>query len=243
MYKVSELLGKPLISVSDAEITGTVSNIFFDDKLRQGLFVSVTDEDFNTRLIPLKSIVNSSHDAAVVRELKEYEPGEYLKGPINLFAFNQDGKELGVVRDVIMEGTETVELITDTGSYPTRSLLSRSDTLVIINDSGKPIALKKKKLKAEAEPQESVDYEPTPPELQRRSSPVSVPSRPQSAFSGRATGREGYDYKFLLHKRLQRSITDEDGVIVARENALVTEDIIERARRAGRLVQLALHSL
>jgi len=35
MYNVSDLLGKPLLSISDALLLGTISNIYFDPKLQE----------------------------------------------------------------------------------------------------------------------------------------------------------------------------------------------------------------
>lgn len=285
MYKVSELLGKPLISVNDAQITGTISNIFFNEKLSTGMYVSVINDDFNTAVIPLKYIVNSDYDAAVVKDFKTADNPDLMTGPINLFAFNQDGKELGIIKDVIMEGVNVIELVTDNGKFPSSRVLSRSESLVIINDTDAPVRAKKKKpakasAKARADrrgknesqdfssknsmlPPVSADnsvafpfssqifdgetlYTPLTASKEggyRNDEKIELPAIPRNTYVNPPSSGEGYDYKFLLNKRLQKTILGAQGQPIAKENALVTQEIIDRARKAGKLVQLALHSL
>ena len=110
----------------------------------------------------------------------------------------------------------------------TKNVLSRSDKLVIINDSGKPISIKKKPIIKEEVTKES---------------PVTSISLPKKPLSPTPSIKEGYDYKFLMGKRLQKTLVDSDGRIIARENALVSQELIDRVRSAGKLVQLALYSL
>ena len=254
MYKVSELLGKPLITLSEAKILGTVSNIFFDTKLCTGLYVSVTDEEFNNYYVPLKQIINLTFDAAVVAAADFASEINACPSPINSYAFNQDGKELGMVKDIVMDGLKVVSLIAGDNEYAAALLLNRSDDLVIINDSGAPMAIKKPARKKKNPPPPKLSPQPLPPTIlplpfEETPAPVAavsvvtVPNKPQTTTVNPSGGREVYNYDFLLGKRLQKSIFGDKGALVGRENALISAEIIENARREGKLVQLALHSL
>ena len=45
MIKISDFLGKPLISISDAKSVGYVSNVWFDGKLQYAKTAEITNDD------------------------------------------------------------------------------------------------------------------------------------------------------------------------------------------------------
>jgi hypothetical protein len=76
---------------------------------------------------------------------------------------------------------------------------------------------------------------------------VSLPARvpPQNTLVSRTPQTVAQDtaaYAFLLGKKVARDIYGENGRLVAKENALVTDDIIRAAKQGGKLVQLALYA-
>ena len=99
MYRVSELLSKPLITLSDAKDAGTVCNIFFDKTLRRGRYVELFSEDETApeqRYVALDRI-RLGADAAVVSHEGVIKAGwstpadDYAPTPINRTAYNLDG--------------------------------------------------------------------------------------------------------------------------------------------------------
>lgn len=219
MYKVSDLLGKPLLALSEAQILGTIANIFFDDKMSKGTFVLFYNDDEEPRYLPLAKITNFDSDAAVVKFAEGIsESAEGLPNPINGFAFGQTGKSLGVIKDIVMDGTKVDSFIIGDRSYPVSDLVSAGN-LLIFCDGEKPIKLRpisSKKADAEQPKQE-----------------IRTPKHSGFAPS----------YDFLLGKKLQRNILSVDGKIIAHEGDNVTGSIIEDAKREGKLVILALNAL
>lgn len=150
MYKVSELLSKPLISLYDAKVIGVVSNIIFDAKMMKGrLLVVVNDDidDTNNKFIELKDIANLNYDAVVIKNSEcltnTWNTVTLGAGnPINCACYNQDGKYLGIVKDVYLENQKVLSLLIECEEYPANTLLSFSDKLLIFNDTGLPIKLK-----------------------------------------------------------------------------------------------------
>lgn len=222
MYKVSDLLGKPIISLSEARLLGTISNIYFDEKMSKGTFLKLFTDEEEIRFLPLNKLINIENTAAVVKSSEGMTDNEGgIASPINSFAFNQDGKSLGTVKDIVMDGVKVVSFMIDDGDMPASELVS-AGKLLIFNDSGKPIKVKAAK-KAAKHKEETV-----PPKKE-----VEIPTKTAFAPS----------YDFLLGKKLQRTIQAVDGKIIAREGENVTSGIIEDAKREGKLVILALNSL
>ena len=69
MYKVSELVGKPLVLLKNARFLGTISSVFFDNKLKTAKCISVIDEDFNTFFLSINSISCLDFDVAICKNL------------------------------------------------------------------------------------------------------------------------------------------------------------------------------
>lgn len=143
MYNVSDLLGKPLIDLASAGLIGTIANIYFDDKCQKGIFLKLFTEDEETIFFPLAK-VNINGDAAITVGGEPLETASGLKCPINSYAFNQDGKLLGKVTDVVMDGVKTQSVILNNTVIEANKLLSAGSVL-IVNDSGKPVRFKQTK--------------------------------------------------------------------------------------------------
>ncbi len=217
MYKVSDLLGKPLLALSEAQILGTIANICFDDKMNKGTFVMFYTDEEEPRYLPLSKLLNFESDAAVVKCADGIvQSVDGLLNPINSYAFSQNGKSLGIVNDIVMDGTKVDSFIVDGRTLSSSDLISAGKLLVFC-DGEKPIKLKSPTKKAEAEPKKEI----------------------------RTPRKAGFapSYDFLLGKKLQRTILSVDGKIIAREGDNVTGSIIENAKREGKLVILALNAL
>lgn len=216
MYKISDLLGKPLLSLCEAKFLGTIANIYFDAKTLKGTFIKLYSEDDDAAFLPLSKLCNINNDAAVVKTTDGIvDCVEGLENPINSPAFNQDGKSLGIISDVIVDGGKIISFVIGDGEIGANTLVSAGKVL-IFNDTGKPIKLRPP-VKRDTVQKKEVEF-PT-----------------KSAYAP--------SYDFLLGKKLQRTIVAMDGKVIAREGENVTGDIIRDAKKEGKLVILALNSL
>lgn len=160
MIKLSELLGKQIICLTTAKICGTIENIIFDNKLTQGKLLKVysdSDDDAREKYIPLKKVKNLNSDAVVVdcESQFSHEWNTQVNGvnnPINLNCFNQDGLLLGSVKDIELDGTSVSAIVLANKTLDTAHLLSYSNDLLIFNDTGKEIKIKKPRKKTIAKP-------------------------------------------------------------------------------------------
>lgn len=137
MYNVSDIIGKPLIDLASARLYGTVADIYFDDKCLKGTFLKLFTEDDEIKFFPMSKI-SFGADALITMGGEPLDTVTALKCPINCPVFNQDGKLLGKVTDLTLDGVKTVSVLLGETTMEIGKLLSAGNVL-IFNDSGKPV--------------------------------------------------------------------------------------------------------
>ncbi|MDR0426922.1 MAG: PRC-barrel domain-containing protein [Clostridiales bacterium] len=149
MNKVSDILSKPVISLYEAKNIGTVTNILFDKKLQNAKYLLVyldSEDDVTQKYLPFKDAGSLESDAVTVKNTSKIQsrwavpPGLSLN-PINLPIYNHNGKELGRISDVRLEGAEVLAVVAGEREYTPGVILSKSDEIVIVNDGGERIKL------------------------------------------------------------------------------------------------------
>ncbi|MCL2375695.1 MAG: hypothetical protein FWC82_04150, partial [Firmicutes bacterium] len=112
---VSELVGKQLLSLSEAETIGTIENVLFDEKLKTAKTLKIYSENEDNPeicFVNFKAVKSFSFDACVIskKDALSFEWNTLLgtpsPSPMLWLCFNQDGKELGRVRDIELENSK-----------------------------------------------------------------------------------------------------------------------------------------
>ena len=239
MIQVSDLPGKSLISLADATTLGYIANVWFDNGLRRARVVEIIcdDDERPERSYADFSKITCEGDAAVIPS------ADYLTSiksaaatvpcPINRPCYNQSGKSLGPLRGILLEKCNTAKIVCESATFTPKELLSLGANLCIFNDTGKPVkrprgkSVKPTVLKASA-PAAQENGVQTPPYPQT----VTVSSAPEAPVK---------NYSFLIGKTVRTAVTNGDTVLIP-AGTTVSESTIERARRYGKLVQLALRA-
>lgn len=273
MVKVGDLISKKLIALNSAEVAGTVKNAIFDAKLTKVVLLEIYDDsgaDAEIKFVEASKIGNfdadETGDALVVSDksslMSEWTANaKTFNNPINKECFNQDGACFGTVRDVELRGVVVEKIVADKAEFTPDKILSLSDKLVIINDTGKPVKLKKPRKPKVPAPQKAENRKVTLHEVtlenvaaentvaaQTEAQPaVQLPARvpPENTLVTRTPAPDetaASPYKFLLGKTLTKDIRADNGVVVLRKFAVITDEVIASARDHGKLVQLALHA-
>lgn len=275
--KVSDLLGKTLISLVDAKTVGVISNLWFDDKLLRVKTVEVlSDEDE----LPERSFVRFAYldiggDAAVIKTLSQVESRNLstapTRCPINCDCYDRLGTSLGRVRDIVLEDDLVTQFYCEKATLTPSRLLSIGGDICVFNDSDEPYKLPKPRRKVFPAPKAShadiavdlhdgavaqqVGTEQTPlpsgvgeglslrgfSREPQDNSTVATPTSPQSVTVTRTPGEPVKDYGFLLGKPVRSGIMSDGGTLIP-AGTVVTEEVIELARKNGKLVQLALRA-
>lgn len=275
MLKVSELPGKKLLSLSDARSVGYIGSIWFDAKLTRAKTVEIfcDDDEYPDRSFVPMRYMQCNDDAAVVKSTAcmtaENAAAAVLPNPMNSDCFNQSGKSLGKLRDVLLENNVVVGIVCDEKTFTPKDIVNVSENLCIFNDSGVPVKVSKPRPPRPAQKHASLAVhthgttkktdtpvvraaatvaspKEQPPQTQRpdeadEENGVLTPASPQSVTVTRAPGEPVKDYSFLLGKPVHSPVVS-DGRVLIPAGTVVTEEVIERARREKKLVQLALRA-
>lgn len=133
MYYCSDFVSRPVLSLYEGELIGSVDKLLFDKKLKKLLFLELIGENDNRFLLPTKNIYNVGKNAITIKNntaitLKN-DDESYAGCPIGSKAFNIKGEFLGIVKEVIL-----------TEKYLTEKLSFENDVVVnsnMIASSGK----------------------------------------------------------------------------------------------------------
>ena len=260
MLKVSELLGKPLLSLSDAKCVGYIGAVWFDAKLTRAKTAEIfsDDDEYPERAFVQMRRMQCEGDAAVIASVAavcpQNMPAAVAFCPINCACFNQSGKSLGKVRDVHLENDAVVGIVCERDTFTPKELLRMGDNMCIFNDTGAPLRIARPR---PSRPARKSGNAPAAAEQTRVSAQtaaqtqplgdmpadpgVLTPTAPQSVTVTRTPGEPVKDYSFLLGKPVHTPV-GHNGRVLIPAGTIVTEEVIELARRENKLVQLALRA-
>ncbi len=259
MYGYGDVKGKKVIALFEAKNLGVLDDLIVDKALQRVRFFSATQEDGSRLYFPFAAISAVTGDAVMLKNTSRVERREAIappltKAPLLLPVYTHEGKFLGNVSGLSLDGDKITAIIVDDASIDTSKLLSRSDELLIVNGSdGKvklcpPIAPSVKSAgtaEGASDPDAATTAKQSPTPVERAS--TSLPTAPQKASAtvtlnaadenGRAIG-----YSFLLGRRASKKILGDDGLLIIAEGEQIDDATLERAQSSDKLVQLALHS-
>lgn len=250
MQKASNLIGKEVISLYEAQSLGTVVSLVPDGSLRSVKYLCVfrdDAEDDSRRYIPLTCADNMSADVITVKNMSAVVDLSASDAtdvyPANLPVYSHCGKLLGKVTDLTLNGTAVEEIVAEDFTFSPQKILSHSDKLIIVNCSERKIKLVPPREKAARAIAKDAD---NPPKHNSEKNAVVEAEAVEIAASGADSAMEreqkSEGYSFLLGKTVTRTITLGESDRPLQEGDIVTPQTLENAKRHGKLVQLALYS-
>ena len=213
MKKISDYLSKPLMCLSTAQYLGNIDTVYFDDTMRYAHYVSA-----NGNLYPFSKLT-AGVNAVMINRPETCEKRENLfPSPIGLPAYTETGENLGVVEDVIVGEGKSVENVIISSVAYSRKLVGRvSETLLIM--------LSEEKVR-----------------LPKRSKPKSTSPEKSEPRNSHEPLRIIGDYGFLLGRKLRECVYNQRGELIGAKNALITKNVVETARKYGKLIELTQNS-
>ena len=256
MIKVSELLGKNVIALHGAQLVGTASNLIFDKKLQKVKYINVLrdlePQSLESAFVAIKSIKDLNADALAINNTnavldKIMASNNSANSPINSLAFNQDGRALGRVSDIELDGIEVINIVIDGLKLHPKKILSNSDSILIFNDTNKNIKLIAPKKTAAVKSVSVLADEPIQKNCADKTIDIEYPTRVPSdkTFVSRSPASKdslARVYGFLLGKTLARHLYDDKMGLIAKQHSTITLDTIESAKSHSKMVQLALYA-
>ena len=253
MKKITDSLSKEIIAAAEGEIAGIVTNGYTDAKLSKlrGCKVSSEERDEGL-LLPLDRILGEG-DALVVRNLGALNETNRPECPIGAKVYDTLGRFYGVLRDVCYEeqNGKVLSLLTQDSELDPATVLCFGKNAVVLRAPAHEKLLFRKKSKAprrpaakkqSSKPLLATQAEMTLVELSAWQAPA--PAEETQALAPipveQSTMGEN-NYNFLLGRTVVKSI-GKGSDLIAREDEIVTAELLRKARLKGKLVELTVNS-
>jgi len=148
MPTTNDFLSKPLLALKQGKNCGIVTNVIFDDNLKQATALLIFDQTSCTyHTLSIDKIKNTKNDAIVIEDcadVLDFE-GKALN-PINFEVFDTNGKHYGLVNEIVLSKNYCIKCINcNQHTFLASQLHSHSDGTLIIKQPVKKSVQKKEK--------------------------------------------------------------------------------------------------
>ena len=236
MYKISDIISTPVISLYEGEHRGIIYNIMFAYRQKKCNFACILNENDNIpRLIKFKDIFKIGNDCIFIKNLtcldletnceKEMEENT---NPINLKVYNLSCEFLGTSHDIIVDDNFRIsQIVLNNGKIIERNdILNIGKSTIIV---GSDVSIQK--------------FKPVVKSIKIQNSPKKVMIL--SDFINSETNTQNKiitDFRFLIGRILSQDVIALNGEMIARKDSIVTKDIVNKASSYGKLVEIARYS-
>lgn len=251
MYKVSELISTPIISIYESQNQGIIYNVLFDTKKRVAKYFSILNEaDGIKKILKISDVYKIGKECIFIKNTSslqlqnnfDRELGDFVN-PINLKVYTMDGTSLGCSADVITdEKLNIVSIVLNDGKeIPSSKIFNIGTSIILISDKTNKISNFKPKntIKINKANETKVVMLDTNENNEPESPVLNKTNVIDTNFS---VNKIITDYRFLIGRILSKDIVAINGEIIARKNAIITNDIVGKASLFGKLVEIARYS-
>ncbi len=258
MYKVTDIISKPVINLYNGNSEGTVKNICFDKGLKKATsLVLFNDNDDEEMILAINKIYNIGSSAITIKNSEGLLPALFASNieynnQINNKVYNLEGESLGTVKDILLSQSYKVESI-EVGekSFLGNSIVSFNDSNMIVNSSGVKFSKEtfKPKITGLKPKLDLVKILPKIPEKENEDIPKidfkDIEIKPKQNYKiseNPLPQRMITSQNYLLGRKLNKTIYGLNNEIIAKKDTIITEKILNNAKSHNKLVELAVFS-
>lgn len=235
MKTVSNLIGKPILSVYEGRIEGYIRNILFDKKMNKicilQFFDDITQEE---KIIEFKNIYHIGQDAIITKNsncvLLDTISDDNFVSPINKDVYNTSGEKVGKVIDVFLNEKNEVEnlCLQNQNTLSVSEILNVGKNVILQKCKNVTLSQFKSKAKIIKESGEKIKVE-----IQQ--TPITAPKTPKKLVSG--------SIDFLIGRKLTKNIYADNGELLAKKQTKINNVILDLICKNGKLKELTINSL
>ena len=261
MKKSVEILGLPIISITEGRELGMSKTLLIDAANGKVAAITIEDEDWyrGVKLLPYDSVIAIGHDAVTITNSENIltleNAGDFqamMDANVRIIgtkAITKSGTIQGVVAEMYVGDDGKIEKCDI--SAPDGSLaeidakdISIFGKQVTIIDSD--TATEKKAEAAPAAPAPA-PAAPAPEKKAEEKQPEAKKEEPKAEEKKADTQAKQADKateerhrRFMIGKKASRKITTDNGVTICEEGAVVTEEILQKAQLANKVIELSM---
>jgi hypothetical protein len=213
--------------------------VLIDYKSKKIKYISILNENDNIpRIINIEYLYKIGNECIFIKnkenlslEINHEEELKKYYNPINLIAYDLDGKNLGIVNDAILNNKNKInEFIINNKIYKIEEILNIGESAILVNN--KKIDIKK------FQPKQEIEISLKNEKI------VTITNSPNKINQeDNINNKIITDFRFLLGRRLNKDIIALNGEIITRSGTIITKEIINKASYYGKLVEIARYSI
>ncbi len=247
MKKSVDILGLPVISISEGSELGTAKSLVINPA--QGAVAALVIDDgkwyLGAKLLPFSAIAGLGESAITVESASSVVPvtgapdlEKLLAAGVTVIGakvLTKTGRIQGKVAEIAVDAAgkivscEVEEVGGEISHIPTQRVFTFAKDVVIVADGGDaaPAAAGEK----QAETPAAV--------LLAKDAAKQAPEAP-AADDDSAKKFDDKQRKYLLGKKASRRIETDNGVVIVEQGGEITEEVIQKAKLAGKFVELSM---
>jgi len=256
--KSAEIIGLPLISLSEGTELGTVQDLLINAQAGTVAALVINDGRWylGAKLLPFNKVMAIGDYAVTVEASSdltgvtaEYEPllAEDIK-VIGTKVLTKSGRMQGVVTELFVDDTGKIaacEITADdtVSQIPANQIRTYGKQVLVIDDADQPATFVA--TQSPAAPKEPVPAftAPTQQPAAAYVKPVATNpiNTPEPDLEDAAKRFEEKQRKYLLGKKAARRIETDNGLLIVEQGGEITEEVLQKAKLAGKFVELSMN--
>lgn len=248
MYKISEIISIPIISIYECDFQGIVYNVMFDTKLKKCKFLCVLNENEGVnKSLNISDIYQIGKDCIFIKnnsiiDLKCNNDNEFsiYTSLLNLPVYNFNGKSLGTCTDITIDKKFSIKsLHLNSGqiiNIENIVNLGKTAILVSLNNVNINKFKPKQKLQTNLKPREDKVI------ILSELNSSNYPSPQKEEIKNNNNNKIITDFKFLIGRLIEKDIIAFNGELIAKKNTTISKEIVNKASMYGKLAEITRFS-
>lgn len=261
MKKSVDILGLPIISITEGTELGKVRSLVINPAIGAVAALAIDDGKWylGAKLLPFSAItglgeyavtIENGNSVILYNENQEFE--KLLTSEIAVIGtkvLTKSGRILGKVNEFIVDlsgkitACEVEDVNGDITHLPAQRILTFGKDVLIVGETDEPVAANPSQAAATVATAPKVDYVPIKPAAPVVNIPEADIKTPEPAVEETDDSAKKFDdkhRKFMLGKKASRRIETDNGMVIVEQGGEITEEVIQKAKLAGKFVELSM---
>ena len=249
MNKVSDIISTPVISLFEGEYIGIIYNIMFDYKQKKCNYACILDENENIpHIIRFKDIYKLGSSCIYIKnksvlslETNCEKEIENNLNPLNLKVYDLDCNYLGTSHDITLDDNNYIhQILLNNGKTIGRDEIFNIGKSTIIVGKSKISIQKLKPISKTIKIQKTDNKVIILSDFLKQENGQNI--NINQTQNNNANNKIITDFRFLIGRILSQDIIAINGELIAKKDAIVTKEIVNKASHFGKLVEIARYS-
>ena len=244
MLNLTDIISKPVLSLSQGKALGSVENIVFDSKLCKMTYLCIFDEEYgDKRYIPSGLVLYACNNSVVVKSAFYFDKEIIENCPLRANVYSYDGKKSGIITDILLADDFTLlYLKDDSGKIIKRQNIVSFSTSAAVTcfDEDKIDKLKRIRPKKPVQKRKKVE------DIKESTENIIVIGNCDNSENTNSENMHLRNivppYNYLVGRKTIKDIFDDNNKLIIKQNSVITKNIIDLCRRGNSLMILAKNS-